>query len=177
MIPEFTLSQYANSPVLMGVIDSFESAILPTDDIENFYNDIWNIDTATDYGLDCWGKIVGIGRYLEIILTEEFFGFADSGGVYDFLPWNQAPFYNSDNQLSTYRLGNNDYRKLIKAKALSNISQTDSFSLNAILRILFDGRRCYVVDNEDMTILYKFEFTLSAIERAIVKKKKYIASP
>jgi hypothetical protein len=70
-------SQYANSTALMGIIDSFAVAVDQTENFERFYDDIWNIETATGYGLAVWGRIVGINCELEVVDTA-WFGFAES---------------------------------------------------------------------------------------------------
>lgn len=56
------LSRFAGDPILVGLISSFNAAIDPTWQIENFYKYIWNVNTAVGYGLNVWGKIVGVSR-------------------------------------------------------------------------------------------------------------------
>ncbi|EGI1420308.1 DUF2612 domain-containing protein, partial [Salmonella enterica] len=58
------LAQYAASPRLNALINSFNAALSPDSFINDFYDLIWNIDTAEKYGLDVWGKIVGVSRRL-----------------------------------------------------------------------------------------------------------------
>ena len=94
-IPDFhwqetILSQYANSPQLLGIIETFAIAMDQTENYDNFYTDIWNIDTATGYGLDVWGRIVGVGRVIELS-GGDFFGMEGptgaSGEPYDVAPY------------------------------------------------------------------------------------------
>ena len=68
------MSQYANSPILDQLIDRFNDCINPTVNIKSFYDNIWNVETATGYGLDVWGRIVGVTRILNIP-SGKFFGF------------------------------------------------------------------------------------------------------
>lgn len=56
------LSQYAGSPVICSLISSFEAAMDPRGNIQNFLQYIWNVNTAVGYGLDVWGTIVGVSR-------------------------------------------------------------------------------------------------------------------
>lgn len=64
--PSITIiSQYANSPALTGMIDSFNAAVDTTDDLANFYAWVWNVSTAQGFGLDIWGRIVGVTRTIQ----------------------------------------------------------------------------------------------------------------
>lgn len=64
---ETVISQYANSPTILGLVEKFNAAIGVTIDIDNFYSWIWDVDTAQGFGLDIWGRIVGVSR---TILTD-----------------------------------------------------------------------------------------------------------
>lgn len=65
-VEQTIISQYGNSPTLLALIHNMNEYIRPDIDIDNFYSWIWNIETAQGFGLDIWGRIIGIGR---IILT------------------------------------------------------------------------------------------------------------
>ncbi len=62
-IVDTLLSQYANSPIIVGLLEGLEECLNPSTTIDAFYDDIFNVLTAKGYGLDVWGRIVGIGRY------------------------------------------------------------------------------------------------------------------
>ena len=59
---ETKISQYGNSPAILSLIDSFNSAVEPYADIDNFYVWVWDVSTAQGFGLDIWGRIVGVSR-------------------------------------------------------------------------------------------------------------------
>ena len=59
---ETIISQYGNSPAILSLIDSFNSAVEPYADIDNFYVWVWDVSTAQGFGLDIWGRIVGVSR-------------------------------------------------------------------------------------------------------------------
>jgi hypothetical protein len=71
------MSQFSNAPRMMGLLQRFLAAADPTKLFETWFDDIWNIETAKSYGLDIWGRIVGINRVIEVPFTE-WFGFAES---------------------------------------------------------------------------------------------------
>lgn len=167
------LSQYATSPTITALINFFNQNIDPSADIDAFYDIIWNVETAVGVGLDIWGKIVNVSRELQIATTPAYFGFdeaytsatASTGAQ----PFDQAPMYNGPLATSTFTLADDAYRKLIMVKALANITDCTSQSLNKLLRYLFAGEgRCYVVDTGGMQVRYVFEFALSDVELAIM---------
>ena len=59
---ETIISQYGNSPAILSLLDSFNSAVEPYADIDNFYVWVWDVSTAQGFGLDIWGRIVGVSR-------------------------------------------------------------------------------------------------------------------
>jgi hypothetical protein len=161
------LSQYANSPRIIRLVQNFNEYVDQTANFDAFYNLVWNVDTAEGWGLDVWGRIVNVSRYLQINSPVLNFGFDD--GVNDYAPFGQAPFYDGPPATSTYRLADDAYRVLILAKALSNISATTARSINQLLQNLFPDRgRCYVNDLGGMQMRYTFEFFLEPFEIAIV---------
>lgn len=173
------ISQYANSPVLTQLIVNMQDYIDQTENLDLFFDDMFNILTAFGYGLDVWGRIVGVTRNLTIVTTTgSFFGFEEAGTV-DINPFNQAPFFSELTTLtSTFQLADDTFRTLILAKALANITDGSIPSINQILVNLFPGRgNCFVVDNENMTMDYEFEFPLTAAELAIVTQSGVLPKP
>ncbi len=152
----------------------------PQADLDAFFNFVWNVDTAQFWGLDIWGRIVGVSRNLQINAPVVNFGFQDglSGTNADYAPFGQAPFYNGPPATNTYTLSDDAYRVLILAKALANISATTSPALNQLLQNLFPGRgRCYVNDLGHMQMRYTFEFYLKPYEVAIVTSSGVLPHP
>jgi len=82
------ISQYANSDALVALIQSFAAAVDQTQNIDALYDNVLNLDTAVGYGLDRWGRIVGVNRALQVA-NAQFFGFAEAG---DALPFGDARF-------------------------------------------------------------------------------------
>lgn len=168
-------SQYANSPTLAQMIDSMNQFFDPAVDFQAFYDYVWNVDTAIGFGLDNWGRIVGVGRNLTVPDPSlKTFGFLEGDGE----PFNQQPFYNGQPTTITYTLDDNAYRQLVLVKALSNISSCSAPSINQQLKNLFRGRgRCYVNDYRDMTMRFTFEFELASYEIAILLQSNAITRP
>ncbi len=61
-VSQTIISAYGNSPTLLSMINAMNAAIDPSVDIDNFYAWIWSVDSAQGFGLDIWGRIVGVSR-------------------------------------------------------------------------------------------------------------------
>lgn len=181
--PQTVISQYANSPTLLALLESIDEWINPDTNFDNFYNLILNIDTAVGYGLDVWGRIVGVSRILKIAAAT-FFGFTGPPGVSG-VPWNQGIFYSGYAPLTqNYTLLDEPYRTLILAKALFNICDATIPAINQILINLFGANgplpvpgNCYVTDGEDMTMTYTFGAALDPVQAAIVFNSGVLPKP
>lgn len=176
------ISQYANSPTLRQLIRNMDEYINPDADFDRFYDYVWNVETAQGFGLDIWGKIVGVGRQLTIPGAETFLGFKEAYTAATALtgaqPFGQATFWRGEQSTQTYTLADDAYRTLILVKALANISDCTIPSLNRLLQNLFAGRgRCYVNDLGDMRMRYTFEFYLQPFELAILTQSNAIPRP
>jgi hypothetical protein len=168
------ISEYGNSDLLTTLIGNMWQYLDQTKNMDDFFDLIWNVDTAQGYGLDVWGRIVGVTRTLHIV-AGNFFGF-EQGPWDDFGPsGGESPFYKGAASTSNYLLTDHAYRFLIFAKALANISNGSIPSINQILRLLFPGRgNAYATDDGNMTMRYKFEFALAPFELAIVTQSNVL---
>jgi len=184
---ETLLSQYVDSPTLVGLLQSFNDAVDPTIDIANFYSNIWNIATAVGNGLDIWGQIVGVSRYLQVSASN-YLGFEEaytaptaSTGPQ---PFGQAPFGSGTALTTTFALADAQYRRLILVKAAANISNLSIPSINALLQAEFstsDGINpygsAYVINSGSMSFQYHLTFVPSAVQIAIINNSGVFPRP
>lgn len=169
------LAQFANSPTIVQLITNFNQYIDPRADLNAFYSMVWDVDTAQGFGLDYWGKIVGVSRNLTIPAGAANMGFKEG---LSYQPFGQAPFYNGTVATNTYALADSAFRTLILVKALGNISSCTARSLNQLLQNLFSSRgRCYVADSGGMQMRYVFEFALLPYEIAILTQSGAVPRP
>ncbi len=172
------ISQYANSPTLTALIEDMNEYIDPRVKMADFYQFVWNVDTAVGFGLDIWGVIVGVSRLLRIPNDSEILGFSNSSVPADWQTFNHGTFNTGNRTSQTYRLPDNIYRTLILVKALANITATNAASMNRLLRNLFPNRgRAYVRDNGGMSMTFVFEFSLTAAEYAILTESGALPHP
>lgn len=169
------ISQYANSPVLCALITSFSEMIDPTAKIDDFFRLVFDLNTAQGYGLDVWGRIVGVSRVLNLPVAGEYLGFSQAS---DAEPFGQAPFFNRQTLTTNFALSDTAFRRLIFAKALANISDGSIPSINRILNLLFGQYgNCYVTDGGDMTMTFTFGSDLAPVDLAIVSQSGILPKP
>ena len=172
------LSQYANSAVITALIEAFNSEIDPSGDINAFYDYVWNTETAQGYGLDIWGRIVGVTRYLQVPLTGQInLGFKEGTGTGEDT-FGFGAFYQGPNATQTIALPDADFRTLIYAKALTNIMNGSTQSYNALLMNLFpEMGNIYVSYGSPMAIVLVFPFVLSVNQKAIITQSGAFQPP
>lgn len=101
-----------------------------TDFITNYFNNIFNLKTANNFGLAIWGKILNFPRQIT----------------------------KRDNTI--LELSTEQYRFLLKAQILKFKMKCTIPEINRYLRIIFNesnNNNVYVVDNHNMTIRYVIE--------------------
>lgn len=126
-------SQYGNSPTIKALIRAMYDDINPAMDFQTFYDNIFNLDTATGIGLDIWGRILGIGRDIDfdsVFPLTPLLGYRKA----QLNPWNQGVFYTPSNvhdgTMTQANLTDGRYRDLLKFKAYVNIGKGTLHALN-----------------------------------------------
>lgn len=158
-------SQYSASPIIKALVLGFDYNVSPLEDIALFYRSIFDVDTAEGVGLDVWGRIVGVGRDIQVD-SQDYLGFY--GQLLD--PFDVSPFFDGATASDNYSMADPAYRRLIMWKALANISTADAASLNNLTSILLDGRKTYVLETGVMKIRLVIESELEPYQRAIFRQ-------
>lgn len=170
------ISQYANSPILTELIGNMDAYLDQTQNLDSFYDLIFNVATAQGYGLDVWGNIVDVSRTLDVPGDLTYFGYEEAGIGAN--PLNTQPFFSGEQLTNNFVLADAPYRTLIYAKALANICDGSIPSINQILLRLFPNRgNCFVTDGLDMSMSYTFNFALTQVELAIVAQSGALPKP
>lgn len=172
------LSQYANSAIITQLCVNMGQYVDQTKNFSDFFDNIWNVDTAFGYGLDVWGRIVGVSRIVQLPSSPTaFLGFEESADPLR-TPFGQAPFFGGQSLTTNFALADGPFRTLILAKALANICDGSIPAINQLLRNLFPNRgNCYIADGLNLSMVYTFNFVLSLVEVAIVQTSGVLPRP
>lgn len=170
------IAQYANSPILLQLINNMNAYIDPSAILFNFYSQIWNVMTAQGYGLDAWGRIVGVTRYFNNPTAPVWFNFRESDIGTPFGPAGSSPFFDGSALTSVYRLSDAQFLPLILVKALANISLCSAQVLNQLLQNLFGAGVVYTQDLGGMKMQMNFT-SLTQTNLAILINTKALPRP
>ena len=162
-IKDTIMSQYANSPTILSLIEGLNDAIDPQYFIEDFYKYVCNLSTAKGFGLDIWAEKVGVSRRVPMVdPSAKYFGFDP-----DFQPFNTYPF-SDGGTFQSYQLPDEQLRRLIIIKAAKNILYATALNINKFLLMIFDNRRAYYNITGHMAAEYVFEFSLNDFDKIVV---------
>jgi hypothetical protein len=177
------LRQYSNSPGIVNMANLLWQAVSPSEFIDDFYTNIWDVSTANTYGLDIWGKIVNLSRTMEYSDTNLYFGFREAQlevtTTTDPQPFNTYPFYDPT-MSATGRvvLSDDYYRKAIMMKAMMNITDCTVPKMNAMLMYMFSSSgNAWVQHDGPRAMSYRFDFTPNTTDLAIIQNGNILPRP
>lgn len=159
-IEKSLLWQYENAQNLKELVQR-QQAWFDINQTE-FWNDwvanVFNLDTANDFGLVVWSIILGLPLFVEITpdyINKKIFGFEEFWENYD----NGS--YSSESQGGTV-LTLLERRLVLKLRYFQIITRCAVTEINENLnRIFAPLGSMYVLDNLDMSCEYVFDFTPS----------------
>lgn len=118
-----------------------------TDFFNDWYRDVFNLDTANYFGLIVWAIILGCTEYIEITqkISKNTIGFSDT----------HKNFHESNFALSNYiyTLKIEQLRKVLKAQMYNFNSTGSIYDINKLLAFIFPDNNPYItVDGKVITI-------------------------
>lgn len=115
---------------------------------QEWYDNVFNLFTANDFGLSVWGKILDFKRQISL------------------------------NDGSVYTLSTEQYRLLLKGRFLMFRKHGTVNQINAYLKLLFGAQgRAYVLDNHNMTTAYVFEFQPTEEQQFLFDNVDFLPRP
>lgn len=130
---------------------------------EDWYRDVFNLDTANYFGLIVWAIILGCTEYIEItqIIGQKAIGYGE----------HHKNFHESNFALSSYiySLKPEQLRKVLKAQMYNFNSNGSLYDINKILTTVLPGHNAYAtVDHTTNTIILHFPIPLDDDDMNIV---------
>lgn len=142
-------SQYSASPRILALAGMYWDMLNPGSEIQTMLDDMLNPSTARGYGLDVWGRIVGIKR-ATVPVSGEYLAFdPDPLSNPDGDSWNNAPF----NPLTPQGLATDAvFRVYVMVKAMMNIGNGSLADINKYFSLMFPGSGIQVIHAGTMII-------------------------
>lgn len=158
-ILEFLLWQYNNASSLTYLIDSKQSwyDTNVTGFLNAWYRDVFNLDTADDFGLAVWAIILDFPLLSEVNPDEPgkpIFGFG----------MNNQNFENGNFSNINQKIGftTEEKRLLLKLRYFIFTTRCDVPDVNSFLTYVFESYgSVFMLDHQDMSITYVFTYQVS----------------
>lgn len=144
--------EHATKPKFMATVTAL---LQPFVDIQTFFESmlrLFDLDTATGVQLDQIGLWIGIGRRVNVPITDLYFSFDIDGLGFDQGIW----FQDFDPTSDVVELDDDTYRSLLRAKVLLNKWDGSKAQLYDVLDAMFKdtpGITISITDNMDMTMM------------------------
>lgn len=140
----------------------------------NWIRDVFDFNTANDFGLAVWGRILNINLGVDIPpgSGEPAFGFGVDNE--NFGNGNFSRFTGGQFSLTTAQK-----RLVIRLRYAQLTVRPTVPNINRIMSEVFQefGGSAYVVDNNDMTVGYYFNFAIPALLRSVLQDYDLLLRP
>lgn len=146
---ECILWQYDNATKLKALVQSCQDEFEGNtkDFWDNFYTNVFNLDTANSFGLAVWGLCLGIER----------------------------PRYTYGGQEYVY--SDDMYRLFLKSRSNFFSMDGSIYQFNRYMEFLFPNKPILVIDNLDMTFRVVFYYTPTAEEWLVLNNPDFLPRP
>lgn len=139
---------------------------------EKWYQDVFNLNTATQFGLVVWMKILGVEepiRFTEVV--KDNFGFDGGTGVQSYDEAGFAFLFNN------VVLQEQTVRSFLLMRWFVLTENLSVYNINKMLARLFGDNFAFVTDNGDMTIGYTFAFAPSSELELLLNSTSFLPRP
>lgn len=140
----------------------------------DWYRDVFDLNTASEFGLSVWARILGIPLSVDLPpspLSKPTFGFGDFND--NFFDSNFSRLADAVQNLTTAQK-----RLVLKLRYLQLVSRGTVPEVNAFLRDLFGpGGGAYVLDGQDMSMTVVFLFVPDSELQFVLEKFDLLPRP
>jgi hypothetical protein len=170
---ESLLWQYNDAETLQSLLDQKQSWFNEnyTDFWNNWYNDVFNLATANEFGLTVWSKILDVSFSLppQAVRNDNVFGYGDFYN--NFFESNFSPTGGDDTSLTTEQK-----RSVLQLTYFKYVSRGTVPDINKTLTSFF-GFKVYILDGLNMTGLVVLTQTVNQENLEIIKEFDLIPRP
>lgn len=167
------LWQYNNAENLVGLIAAKENWYQTNQQQfwTDWYNDVFNLATANDFGCAVWGYILGLSLSFDTapIITQPTWGF----GPYNqnFENGNFAPTGGPINLTTAQK------RIILQLRYFQLVTSGTVPEVNRFLAYLFGPGQAYLLDAQNMTQRYVFKFALDRNLLQVIQQYDLLPRP
>ena len=140
----------------------------------SWIRDVFNFNTANDFGLAVWSRILDIDLGVDVSASpdEPCFGFGQYNENFENGNFSRI-------RGGTVSLTTDQKRLVIRLRYAQLTTRPTAPNINRILSDVFAdfGGSAYVTDNQDMTIDYQFNFLIPSSLRFILEKYDLLLRP
>lgn len=159
-------SQHADKPKFIAMLELLLAPFVATQNLENNYPTLYDVDVAIGNQLDVVGIWVGRSRYVAIPLVGVYFSWDTSG-----VGWGQGSWKGVfDPSSGLTRLPDGPYRTLLKAKIAANHWDGSIPNAYEVWETAFGNQSQIIIqDNQDMSFTVAiFGLPLDAVTLALL---------
>ena len=168
------LWQYDGAPGLQTILTEKDAwyEVNQTQFWTDWSRDVFNLQTANDFGLTVWGLILGLQLSIALPGTGDrpAWGF----GVHN-QNFGRGNFGRRSDGVSALTV--EQKRQLLRLRYFQLISDGSIPFINFTLREVFGAGNGYVLDGEDMTITYVFPLPLPSAVRIMIERNDLLPRP
>ena len=172
MALSLVLNQMTESPNYLSIIRAIASTY---DDQGAVLEYIGKLDVYTARGvwLDLIGSIVGASRRVDIDLDYAYFGYSDINAVASGYGNGRYWYYGAPSSVSNL-LADEEYRKVILAKAAQNAGDCSHVSVVEVMQAVLDTSKAFSFNGGNGNLDIMFEGGVSENILALIKNGKII---
>lgn len=172
MAMSLVLNQMTESPNYLAIIRAIARTY---DDQDAVLEYIGNLDVYTARGvwLDLIGSIVGASRRVDIELKYTYFGYSNLDSVAAGYGKGRYWYYGAPSSVSNL-LGDEEYRKVILAKAAQNAGDCSHISVVEVMQVVLDTSKVFSFNGGNGNLDIMFEGAISDNMLELIKSGKII---
>lgn len=172
MALSLVINQMTGSPNYLAIIRAIARTYDDQDAVLEYIGTL-DVYTARGVWLDLIGSIVGAGRRVDIELKYTYFGYSNLDPVSAGYGKGRYWYYGAPSLVSNL-LGDEEYRKVILAKAAQNSGDCSHISVVEVMQAVMDANKVFSFNGGNGNLDIMFDGEISDNMLALIKSGKII---